>query len=97
MLPACKYGRGSFFQEPVALDRGLPHRQRAAICRGGSIFIAGAVSQWLRDSLQLIDKASETEDLAKQAGGNEGVYFVLAFTGLGARIGTQKPVAACSV
>ena len=50
----------------------------------GSIFIAGAVSQWLRDSLQIIESASETEALAKQAGGNEGVYFVPAFTGLGA-------------
>ncbi|RIJ28996.1 glycerol kinase GlpK [Henriciella algicola] len=50
----------------------------------GSIFIAGAVSQWLRDSLQIIKSASETELLAQQAGGNEGVYFVPAFTGLGA-------------
>ncbi|MCZ4299163.1 glycerol kinase GlpK [Henriciella marina] len=50
----------------------------------GSIFIAGAVSQWLRDSLQIIKSASETELLAQQAGGNDGVYFVPAFTGLGA-------------
>ena len=50
----------------------------------GSIFIAGAVSQWLRDSLQIIESAGETEALARSAGGNDGVYFVPAFTGLGA-------------
>lgn len=50
----------------------------------GSIFVAGAVSQWLRDSLQIISDARETEALAKSAASNEGVYFVPAFTGLGA-------------
>ena len=50
----------------------------------GSIFIAGAVSQWLRDELKLIDEASETETLASSLQSNQGVYLVPAFTGLGA-------------
>lgn len=50
----------------------------------GSIFVAGAAIQWLRDGLQLIEKAEQTEDLAKQADPNSHVYMVPAFTGLGA-------------
>ncbi len=49
----------------------------------GSIFIAGAAVQWLRDGLQIIEQASETEALAASLPGNEGVYMVPAFTGLG--------------
>ena len=50
----------------------------------GSIFIAGAGVQWLRDALGLIDSASETEILASSLDSNRGVYLVPAFTGLGA-------------
>lgn len=50
----------------------------------GSIFIAGAVVQWLRDGLKLIRDAGETEALAKSAKATEQVYLVPAFTGLGA-------------
>ncbi|MGB3627443.1 MAG: glycerol kinase GlpK [Henriciella sp.] len=50
----------------------------------GSIFIAGAVSQWLRDQLGIVGSASETEMLASSTASNEGVYMVPAFTGLGA-------------
>ncbi len=50
----------------------------------GSIFIAGAVVQWLRDGLGLIKSSSEIENLAKRVEDNGGVYFVPAFTGLGA-------------
>ena len=50
----------------------------------GSIFIAGAAVQWLRDGLGLIDSAPETESLARGLDGNKGVYLVPAFTGLGA-------------
>ncbi len=50
----------------------------------GSIFVAGAAIQWLRDGLRLIDDASETEQLARRAGSGHGVYLVPAFTGLGA-------------
>lgn len=50
----------------------------------GSIFIAGAVIQWLRDNLGLIKSSSESEILAKMVEDNGGVYFVPAFVGLGA-------------
>ena len=50
----------------------------------GSVFIAGAVVQWLRDELQIIDNAAETEALAASLESNEGVYLVPAFVGLGA-------------
>ena len=50
----------------------------------GSVFIGGAVVQWLRDGLKIIKKASEVEKLALSVKDNGGVYFVPAFTGLGA-------------
>jgi glycerol kinase len=50
----------------------------------GSIFIAGALVQWLRDELGLLATAAESEALAKRAGPAEGLYVVPAFTGLGA-------------
>ena len=50
----------------------------------GSVFIAGAVVQWLRDGLGIIQKSPEVETLAAKVDGNEGVYIVPAFTGLGA-------------
>lgn len=50
----------------------------------GSVFIGGAVIQWLRDSLQIIEKSGDVEDLANSVTDNGGVYFVPAFTGLGA-------------
>ena len=50
----------------------------------GSIFVAGAAVQWLRDGLGLIREASQTEELARGADANQRVIFVPAFTGLGA-------------
>ena len=50
----------------------------------GSVFIAGAVVQWLRDGLGIINKSSDVEALAAKVSSNEGVYVVPAFTGLGA-------------
>lgn len=50
----------------------------------GSIFVAGAVVQWLRDGLHMIRQAKETEALAERSDPTESVYFVPAFTGLGA-------------
>ena len=50
----------------------------------GSVFIAGAVVQWLRDGLGIIRKASDIESLAAQSDDNGGVYMVPAFAGLGA-------------
>jgi glycerol kinase len=50
----------------------------------GSIFVAGAVVQWMRDGLKLIADAGSSEALAASIGHDHGVYFVPAFTGLGA-------------
>jgi glycerol kinase len=50
----------------------------------GSVFIGGAVVQWLRDGLGLVKKSSEIEALARKVRDNGGVYLVPAFTGLGA-------------
>jgi glycerol kinase len=50
----------------------------------GSVFIAGAAIQWLRDGLRIIGTAAETEALATSVEDNGGVYFVPAFVGLGA-------------
>ncbi|MEL6483849.1 MAG: glycerol kinase GlpK [Bacteroidota bacterium] len=50
----------------------------------GSIFIAGAVVQWLRDSLKIIKQSSDVEALASSVSDTDGVYFVPAFAGLGA-------------
>jgi glycerol kinase len=50
----------------------------------GSIFIAGAVVQWLRDSLKIIRNSMDVEKLASSVESSEGVYFVPAFAGLGA-------------
>lgn len=55
----------------------------------GSIFIAGAVVQWLRDSLGIIKKSSDVERLAAKVKESEGVYFVPAFAGLGAPFWNQ--------
>jgi glycerol kinase len=50
----------------------------------GSVFVAGAAVQWLRDGLGIISLAAETEALARQVADTGGVYFVPAFVGLGA-------------
>ena len=50
----------------------------------GSIFIAGAGIQWLRDKIKIINTATETEKIVKSLKSNNGVYLVPAFTGLGA-------------
>lgn len=50
----------------------------------GSVFIAGAVVQWLRDGLKIISTSKEVEELAAKVKDSEGVYFVPAFAGLGA-------------
>ena len=50
----------------------------------GSVFVAGAAVQWLRDEMGLIQNAAESEKVAASLPNNAGVYFVPAFTGLGA-------------
>ena len=59
-------------------------RDRTTYALEGSIFIAGAAVQWLRDALKLIGHAGDTEALARSLEDNGGVYLVPAFTGLGA-------------
>jgi glycerol kinase len=57
---------------------------KVAYALEGSVFIGGAVVQWLRDNLGLIKRSSDIEKLALSVPDSEGVYFVPAFTGLGA-------------
>lgn len=64
----------------------VAYRLNGQVCYAveGSIFVAGAAIQWLRDGLKLIDDAAESERLARAANPESPVYFVPAFTGLGA-------------
>jgi glycerol kinase len=64
----------------VAWDLGV----RTEYALEGSVFIAGAVIQWLRDGLQLIASAEASEAVAAEVSDSNGVYFVPAFVGLGA-------------
>ncbi len=57
---------------------------KATFALEGSIFIAGAAVQWLRDAMHLVSNAGDTEALARSIEDTEGVYLVPAFTGLGA-------------
>ena len=56
----------------------------------GSVFVAGAAVQWLRDGLGIIANAADTEALAMSVSDNQGVYFVPAFVGLGAPYWDQE-------
>jgi glycerol kinase len=89
------YGTGAFLLlhtggEAVVSERGLLTTAAVAADGGhayaleGSIFIAGAAIQWLRDGLGILDEARESEALAGSVEGNDGVFFVPAFVGLGA-------------
>ncbi len=89
------YGTGCFVlmntgQKPVFSTHGLLTTIAWGIdntityALEGSIFTAGAAIQWLRDKMQLIQKAAETEQIAQQVQDTNGVYFVPAFAGLGA-------------
>ncbi|MCY0909354.1 MAG: FGGY-family carbohydrate kinase, partial [Sulfobacillus thermotolerans] len=89
------YGTGSFLlmntgEEPVPSHQGLVTtiawgiNGQVTYALEGSIFITGAVVQWLRDELQLIHDAKETEDIALSVPDTGGVYVVPAFVGLGA-------------
>ena len=64
----------------VALGRG----GESAYALEGSVFIAGAAVQWLRDELKLIEKSSDTQALAARSSSRTAPYFVPAFVGLGA-------------
>ncbi len=88
------YGTGAFLLEnigtkPILSKNGLlttvayqMKNDAVHYALEGSIAIAGAVVQWLRDQLGIISHSSEVEDLARQVPDNGGVFFVPAFTGL---------------
>ncbi|MGH7657884.1 MAG: FGGY family carbohydrate kinase, partial [Gemmatimonadales bacterium] len=88
------YGTGAFLlvhtgdRRPPAAEGLLTTvaagpRGEAAFALEGSIFIAGAAIQWLRDGLGILEKASDSEAIARSVPDNGGVYFVPAFVGLG--------------
>jgi glycerol kinase len=62
---------------------GLEASAEVSYALEASIFVTGAAVQWLRDGLGIIGEAAETEAMAASLGGNDGVYFVPALTGLG--------------
>ncbi len=89
------YGTGCFVllntgTEAVASDNkllttiGYQLNDQPTYAIEGSIFVAGAAVQWLRDGLGLIKSAEETEGMAEALDSNRGMYLVPAFTGLGA-------------
>ena len=89
------YGTGAFLlmntgNKPVISESGLLTTaacdSEGNLCYAleGSIFIAGAAVQWLRDALGIIENAEITEAMAASLDSNDGVYFVPAFVGLGA-------------
>ena len=92
----CTYGTGSFLllntgRKPVFSKHRLITTVAWALSADnytyaleGSVFIAGAAVQWVRDGLKFIQESSEIEGLARQVTSSEGVVFVPALTGLGA-------------
>ena len=89
------YGTGCFLlmntgEKPVFSKNGLVTTigwgldGKVTYALEGSIFIAGAAIQWLRDSMRMIDSAEESEYFASRVNGTHGTYVVPAFTGLGA-------------
>ena len=91
----CTYGTGAFLlvntgSEPVTSASGLLSTMawqigdRPVYALEGSVFIAGAAVQWLRDGLGIIRSASEVEALARSVDSTGGVVFVPALSGLGA-------------
>lgn len=89
------YGTGCFLlmntgEKPVFSKNGLLTTiawgldDKVTYALEGSIFVAGAAIQWLRDQMRLIDSAEDSEYWANKAHGTHGTYVVPAFTGLGA-------------
>jgi glycerol kinase len=67
----------------IASEIGSPNAPARAYALEASIFVTGAAVQWLRDELQIIERAEQTATLAGSLDCNDGVYFVPALTGLG--------------
>ena len=91
----CTYGTGAFIlsnigSEPLFSGNGLLTtvawglNGQVRYAFEGSIFMAGATIQWLRDNLGVIEKASDSQALAESVPSSDGVYFVSTFQGLGA-------------
>jgi glycerol kinase len=91
----CTYGTGAFFLQhtggqPILSRHRLVSTLAATIdarpqyALEGSVFVAGAAVQWLRDGLKLFDSAAAVETLAAQADASQPVLFVPGFVGLGA-------------
>ena len=91
----CTYGTGAFLlmntgNRPILSKNGLITTigwgldGKVAYALEGSIFVAGAAIQWLRDELRFIDSASDSEYMARKVPDTNGCYVVPAFTGLGA-------------
>jgi glycerol kinase len=89
------YGTGCFLllntgSTPVESNHGMLTtigwglRGDVTYCLEGAVFVAGAVVQWLRDGLGIIDQSTEVEELASSVPDSDGVYMVPAFVGLGA-------------
>lgn len=89
------YGTGCFLlmntgEKPVFSDNGLVTTiawgldGKVNYALEGSIFVAGAAIQWLRDELRIIDSAEDSEYMARKVADTNGCYVVPAFTGLGA-------------
>jgi glycerol kinase len=89
------YGTGCFallhagHSAPVSKNKLLSTRAASVTARAefaveGSVFVAGAAVQWLRDEMKLIGTAAESESVAASVADTGGVYFVPAFVGLGA-------------
>ncbi len=74
----CESRNGLVTTVAIGLDGGVRYALE------GSVFVGGAVIQWLRDELRIITEAREAETLARKVPDNGGVYLVPAFTGLGA-------------
>ncbi|MDD1612875.1 MAG: glycerol kinase GlpK [Methylococcaceae bacterium] len=94
-MAKCTYGTGSFLVMNTGSEKVISeHRLLTTIAwkiggqvvyaLEGSVFVGGAAIQWLRDELHLFDQAEDSETLAAAVRDNGGVYFVPAFTGLGA-------------
>ena len=91
----CTYGTGAFLlmntgETPITSQNGLVTtiawglNGKVTYALEGSIFVAGAAIQWLRDELRFIESAADSEYMAKKVSDTGGCYVVPAFTGLGA-------------
>lgn len=93
-MAKCTYGTGAFLVQNTGAEIINSERLlstvlyrlegKIAYALEGSIFVAGAAIQWLRDQLHFFKNANESQKLAEELHDNGGVYFVTALTGLGA-------------